>query len=155
MDITPRQVMRAIQMGLKDNVLSSSAIWVCVSCQTCSARCPLEIDIARVMETLRHQAIREKVKPAEKHIETFQRIFLGLVESRGRVHELELGLRYNLASKDPFANSSLAGGMLRKRKITSIRPSRVKGASEVKEMFRRVRSLEARTELQESREKHQ
>lgn len=76
--------MRAIQMGLKDDVLSSSAIWVCVSCQTCSARCPLEIDIAKVMETLRHQAIDEKVKPAEKHIETFQRIFLGLIESRAR-----------------------------------------------------------------------
>ena len=147
--------MRAIQVGLKDDVLSSSAIWVCVSCQTCSARCPLEIDIAKVMETLRHQAIREKVKPAEKHIETFQRVFLGLVESRGRVHELELGLRYNLASKEPFANSSLGVNMVRKGKITSIRPSRVKGASEVVELFRKVRSLEARTASQESGEKGQ
>ena len=53
MDITPRQVMRGIQLGLRDKILDSSAIWVCVSCQTCSLRCPREIDIARIMESLR------------------------------------------------------------------------------------------------------
>lgn len=153
MDLTPRQIMRAIQLGLKDDVLSSSAIWVCLSCQTCSARCPIEIDIARVLETLRHQAVREKVKPGDKHIETFQRIFLGLIENRGRVHELELGVRYNVASKDPLAHSSLAVGMLKKGKITKIRPGRVKGASEIKELFRKVRSLEARAASQEPGEK--
>ena len=153
MDLNPRQLMRAIQLGLKDDALSSSAIWVCLSCQTCSARCPIEIDIARVLETLRHQAVREGVRAGDKHIETFQRTFLGLIENRGRVHELELGLRYNLASKDPFAHSSLAAGMLRKGKITSIRPGRVKGASEVKELFRKVRSLEARDASREAGEK--
>ncbi len=149
MDITPRQVMRAIQLGLKDEVLSSSAIWLCVSCQTCSARCPLEIDIAKVMESLRLLAVKENIKPAEKDINLFHRIFFGLIEHRGRVHELELGLRYNLSTRHPFANSSLGVKMIAKGKMTSIRPSRVKGASEVERLFRRVREIEARTPPQE------
>ncbi len=49
MDLGPRRVMRAIQLGLKDQALSSTTIWLCVFCQTCSARCPREIFIAQVI----------------------------------------------------------------------------------------------------------
>jgi heterodisulfide reductase subunit C len=155
MDMPPRQVMRAIQLGLKHEVLSSSAIWLCVSCQTCSARCPLEIDIAKVMESLRLLAVKENIKPPEKGIGLFHHIFLGLIEHRGRVHELELGLRYNLSSRHPFANSSLGVKMIAKGKMTSIRPPRVKGASEVEELFRKVRDLEAEVSSPESGEEHE
>ena len=40
MDLTPRQVMRAVQLGQAELALRSSTIWLCASCQTCSARCP-------------------------------------------------------------------------------------------------------------------
>ena len=53
MDIMPNQVMRLIQIGVKDWVLSSSTIWLCLSCETCSTRCPEDIDLAKVMDTLR------------------------------------------------------------------------------------------------------
>jgi len=141
MDLGPRQIMRAIQLGLKEEVLASSTIWLCVSCQTCSARCPAKIDIARVMESLRWLAAAEKSKPAEKDIEVFHRVFLGVAKRFGRAHELGLAATYNLRSKHPFANIKLVPGMWSRGKI-SVLPPRVKGASEVRKLFDKVKAIE-------------
>ena len=141
MGLTPRQIMRAIQLGLKEEVLQSSTIWLCVFCQTCSVRCPREIDIAKVMESLRIVAIKEKEKPAEKDIELFHRLFNGIVEHRGRIHELELGARYNLQGWHPLANIGLLPAMLARGKMPLL-PHKVEGASEVKKLFAKVRAAE-------------
>ena len=141
MDMGPRQIMRAIQLGLKEEALGSSTIWLCVFCQTCSARCPAEIDIARVMESLRWLATAEKGKPAEKDIELFHRIFLNLIQRSGRVQELGLGALYNLLGRHPFANMARLPGMLTKGKLT-ILPPRVKGRAEVRKLFTKVKAIE-------------
>ena len=33
------QIMRAVQMGLKEEALKNRSLWLCLSCSTCSARC--------------------------------------------------------------------------------------------------------------------
>ena len=58
-DLQVNQVMRAVQLGQKDLVFDSASLWLCVSCSTCTARCPNEIDVAVVMDVLRHMASRE------------------------------------------------------------------------------------------------
>ncbi|MFH1486531.1 MAG: 4Fe-4S dicluster domain-containing protein [Chloroflexota bacterium] len=143
MDLSPRQVMRAIQLGQRDAVLRSSTIWVCLFCQTCSARCPLEIDIARVMETLRLLAVAEGIKPAQKDVEIFHRLFLEVIRRTGRVYEAGLAGAYNLVSGHLFANVDLLPGMLSKGKL-SIIPSLAKGRKELQDIFARVKALEAR-----------
>jgi len=60
MDLLPNQVIRLAQLGQQE-VLSSSAPWVCASCLTCQARCPKGIDLPRVMEALRQLAQRGAV----------------------------------------------------------------------------------------------
>ncbi len=145
MDLGPRQVMRAVQLGLKNEVLQSSTIWLCVSCQTCSVRCPREIDIARVMESLRILAIEEKETPAEKDIELFHRLFIGIVGRRGRINELELGARYNLQGWHPFASIGLLPRMLTRGKLP-ILPAKVKGASEIAKLVARVKAAEENPE---------
>jgi len=40
MDLTPSQVMRAAQSGLRDLVLDSRTIWCCAGCQTCARAAP-------------------------------------------------------------------------------------------------------------------
>ena len=32
------QIMRGVQLGLKDQVLNSRSLWMCLSCSTCSLR---------------------------------------------------------------------------------------------------------------------
>lgn len=141
MDLGPRRVMRAIQLGLKEEVLASTSIWLCLSCQTCSARCPANIDIARVMESLRWLAAAEKSKSAEKNIKTFHRIFLGIVRRFGRAHELSLAASYNLLSKHFFANLRLVPGMIMRGKIALL-PPKVKSVAKVKEIFQKAKAIE-------------
>jgi heterodisulfide reductase subunit C len=87
MDLMPNQVIRMVQLGMKDEVLKSSTIWVCASCETCTTRCPNDIDIARVMDTLRQAALAEKIPPAQKEIAAFHRIFLLTIRFLGRLYE--------------------------------------------------------------------
>jgi len=138
MDIPPHQVMRAIQLGLEE-VLQSSAIWLCVFCQTCTARCPCEIDIARVMESLRMLAMERGNKPAEKDMHLFHQEFLNLIKSYGRVPELRLGLGFNLKSRHFLANAGLLPYMLLKKRLSIVHsllsPTKVKGLDEVKRLF--------------------
>lgn len=138
MDLTPRQIMRAIQFGLKDEVLNSKTIWLCFSCLTCSARCPREIDIARIMESLRFLAIQEKVKPAEKDIQLFHRLFLSLIQRWGHIYELGLGALYNMQSRHFLAKVKLLPAMLRRGKL-AILPHRVKAASEIRRILARIK----------------
>jgi heterodisulfide reductase subunit C len=54
MDLLPNQIIRLVQMGLKEEVLNSKTLSICASCFTCQSRCPKGIDMARVMEAVRH-----------------------------------------------------------------------------------------------------
>ncbi|MFQ5722681.1 MAG: 4Fe-4S dicluster domain-containing protein [Candidatus Aminicenantales bacterium] len=60
MDILPNQIIRFAQLGLKDELLQSKAIWICASCFTCNARCPKGINIAEVIEAIRQILLRKR-----------------------------------------------------------------------------------------------
>ena len=143
MDITPRQVMRGIQLGLKDELLDSTAIWLCVSCQTCSLRCPREIDIAKVIESLRQFSIAEGRTPAQKDVAVFYSAVLQQVRLFGRVYETGLGLMYNLRSLHIFNNVLRLPSLFSRGKL-KLKPQ-IKGASEVKHIAARVKELERNT----------
>ena len=119
--------------------MQSTTIWRCVSCETCSSRCPAKIDIAKVMESLRILAAAEGVPPAEKKVNLFHRQFLNAVERYGRAHEFSLSAAYVLKTRD-FSGMGLARTMLSKGKLV-IMPPRVSGASEVKRIFSASRSM--------------
>jgi len=58
-DLTPSQMMRALQLGQDGMVLNSTTISLCASCQTCNTRCPQGLDVAHLMDTL-HIIARER-----------------------------------------------------------------------------------------------
>ena len=58
MDILPNQIIRMAQLGMHEQLLASEAIWTCVSCMTCNTRCPKDIRIAEVIESLRGAVLR-------------------------------------------------------------------------------------------------
>lgn len=98
MDLLPHQVIRALQLGLDQEVLGSKTIWVCAACQTCSTRCPNDIDIAHLMDLLRQESLGRAVSPAEQEVVLFHRAFLGSVRRHGRVFELGMLVRYKWAA---------------------------------------------------------
>jgi len=60
MDILPNQIIRYAQLGFKDELLQSKAIWICASCFTCNARCPKGINIAEIIEAIRQILLRKR-----------------------------------------------------------------------------------------------
>jgi heterodisulfide reductase subunit C len=61
MDITPNQLVRLAQTAQFERALRCEAIWMCVSCQTCTTRCPKSVNCAGVMDALRQCAIEQAV----------------------------------------------------------------------------------------------
>ncbi len=102
MDVLPNQVMRLLQLGLVDEALKLKTIWLCASCETCTTRCPREVDLAAVMDALRNLALREGVRSPERVVPFFNRIFLSLVKRYGRVYEMELIGRFNTGTFNFF-----------------------------------------------------
>lgn len=68
MDLLPHQVLRLLQLG-DESVLSSQAPWVCAACLACTVRCPRGVDVARIMEALRHLALRQGISPVQIHLD--------------------------------------------------------------------------------------
>ncbi|MEJ2108353.1 MAG: 4Fe-4S dicluster domain-containing protein [Acidobacteriota bacterium] len=92
MDILPNQIFRHIQYGHRDKVLASNTIWLCASCYACSTRCPNNIDIAKVMDTLRSISNRTGRVTGEKDISMFHNFFLKLIKYTGRTWEPGFGI---------------------------------------------------------------
>ena len=62
MDYAPSYILRLLQTKNAQNdrrVLSSNAIWICLNCENCIARCPKEINIPEVMDYLREKSRKE------------------------------------------------------------------------------------------------
>ena len=138
MDYHPDQIIRMVQLGLKQQVLSSSAIWICLGCETCVARCPNEIDILRVFDTLRQMALQEKIKGKEKIGPIFHQTFLDPIRWFGKAYEVGLIVLLKLKTRDFLTDLDLGVRMMLKRKLP-IFPSRIKGIKQVREIFNKTK----------------
>ena len=103
----PDVILRMVQLGLKQEALTSPDIWLCAGCETCGARCPNDIDIAHVMDALRQIAVAEGVTPAVPNVKKFHDIFLRVVGLTGEMHEASLMGIYELWSGDLFRDPSI------------------------------------------------
>jgi len=140
MDYTPAQLMHAIRLGLKEMVLNSATIWLCASCETCTTRCPQEVDIASVMDTLRIMAIRAGVKPKLPEVATFYRTGLSNIRFFGRMYELGLIGMLKLATGQFTKDIGLGIKMLKKGKLKLL-PS-FRGSSTTRRIFAKVKERE-------------
>lgn len=118
-------------------MLACSSIWLCAGCETCGARCPNGIDIAKVMDVLKQIAYSENVKGKEKNIQVMHQVFLSGIKKRGRMHELSLIRDMRLKSGGLFKDMKLGIKMFRLGKL-SLFPSRVKNKKEVRKMFKKA-----------------
>ena len=89
-DIAPHQLMRHLQFGQDEVVLNSRTVWLCASCYTCTTRCPQGLDLARIMDVVRIEAQRRKIRPAVPSVLMFYRSALRTIRLFGRMYELGL-----------------------------------------------------------------
>jgi heterodisulfide reductase subunit C len=139
MEYNPNKVIKMIQNGQKDKVLSSSTIWLCMSCETCITRCPNNVDIARMMDVLRQMAIEEGVAAKEANVLKFHEAFLSSIKFGGRVHEMLMTVHYKLKSGDLFGDVDIAPSLFLKGKL-SLLPPRTKDLKSVKSIFEKTQN---------------
>ncbi len=140
MDYTPTQLIHAIHLGLKDLVLNSATIWLCASCETCTTRCPQEVDIAKVMDVLRIIAIHDGIKPKVTDVAAFYRTGLANLRLFGRMYELGLIGMLKLATGQFTKDIGLGIKMLKKGKLKLL-PS-FQGSSTTRRIFTKVKERE-------------
>lgn len=136
MDIAPNQVMRLAQLGFKDEVLSSSAIWLCAGCETCATRCPRGVALSKVMDACRQLSVKSGKAAKAANVLKFHEEFLRQVSIFGRVHEISFVGMYKLRSRDFFSDVFSGIQMFLKGKLGLI-PSLVKNRGEVKGLFKK------------------
>lgn len=151
MDLLPHQIIHMIRMGLKDEVLKSSSIWLCVSCESCTTRCPNDINVAKIIDALRMAATKSGLKLGEKRPSIFHDSVLSSIKMTGRLYELGMIGIYTLKSGDVVSNikngslwedMKVGWKMFKGGKLKLI-PKRIKGRKEIKKLFKKLKRGES------------
>ena len=142
----PAQIMRAVQLGQLDLVFADRFIWLCTGCETCSTRCPQDIDVASVIDELKIIARRTgRIHPDAPSAAMLKYNYDSFVRW-GRMWEVELIARDAL--KRPMSLTqwlSLGPKMLLKGKID---PTLKRGDTTA--MERMVKTAESITRAREA-----
>ncbi|MHC1706043.1 MAG: 4Fe-4S dicluster domain-containing protein [Bacteroidales bacterium] len=141
MDYPPSVIMRMLQTedkAMEEKALRSMTIWLCVTCETCATRCPMEIDIPGVMDFCRERSLNKKMThPGAKNIIAFHKAFLDSVDYTGRLYELGLIADYKTRSLQLGQDVSLAPGMMAKGKL-GLLPELIKDRKGIGNIFKKT-----------------
>ncbi len=135
----PSEMIRRLHLGQGDELLNSDILWMCVSCETCSARCPMGIDVAAVMDALRKLAVQRGAATPEGNVPLFNRAFLKTVQVFGRTYDIAMIAGYKLGSGKLRADTEKFPTMLRKRKIALL-PPRGADRQTVRRVFKKMKT---------------
>ena len=138
MDLKPNQVIRAVQLGLKDMALGANAVWYCAGCETCASRCPRDIDMARVNKALARMCVREKRKPKDPAVAAFHQSFMESMARWGRAHEIEIVSLTKLRSPGQrFKDIPLGGALFGKGRLGLLPHWAERGARKLRAILKR------------------
>ncbi len=132
--LRPHDVMRLVNLDEREKVLSAEAIWLCLTCETCVARCPNDCDPARIIDALRETAMRES-RTVPRRIAAFHRSFLDQVRLTGRMFELGLMAEYKLRTGALLQDLTAAPGTVARGKL-SLAPHAIDGVDDVRRIFK-------------------
>lgn len=138
MDYPSSYVMRLLQTDNEENyqqVLHSNAIWLCLNCENCIARCPMEIDIPKVMDYLREQSLKAgAVNKKAQPVVAFHNAFLDSIKYTGRLYEVGLVAGFKARTFRITQDLKVAPGMFLKGKLNLL-PEMIKDREKMKSIF--------------------
>jgi len=132
MDYTPRRLLHLSREGFKDEVLTSSSIWLCTTCYNCMVRCPKGINTTHLMYALKQRAIQEKLYPKRFPIPEMARQFSRMVRKSGRITESWLIVRVLMRTAfwRLFGMSSLGLKLIHAGRM-SLKPEKIERRAEI------------------------
>jgi heterodisulfide reductase subunit C2 len=132
--LRPHSVMRLAMQNKRDAALTDEGIWLCLTCETCSARCPNGCDPARVIDAVRELSYDEGVGVMPRNIRAFHKAFLDSIRDNGRLFETGFVMQYKMRSGALFQDVANAPAMMLRGKLAT-RPHKIKGGDEIKRIF--------------------
>ena len=141
MDLMPREVIRYLQLGAADKVLSAKTPWICAQCEVCSTRCPQNVDICSTMRAVR-LAARNAGRVAIREAEIFEETFINNVRKHGVSNEQYLAAAYNVKSGHFMQDMGNATRML-SRKMVGVGVHNSEGRADVAKVIDRALAADA------------
>ena len=139
MDFSPSLMMHMLQTKdeeLFQQLLRSKTIWLCVTCENCVTRCPMQINIPEIMDYLREKSAKEnKVNNESRNIVAFHRAFLDSIKFTGRLFEIGLIAGYKARTFRLTQDVELAPHMYSKGKLP-LMPEMIKDKKGVSDLFK-------------------
>ena len=136
MDLMPREVIRFLQLGAIDVVLSAKTPWICAQCAVCSSRCPQNVDICSIMRAVR-LASKHAGKQPVPEADIFDDAFIANVRAHGVSNEQYLAAAYNLKSGHLMQDMGNATRML-KRGMVGVAMHNTEGRAQVAALIDRA-----------------
>jgi heterodisulfide reductase subunit C len=119
----PSEIIRRLHLGAGDELLQSGLVWMCLSCETCYGRCPMQINFPAVIDALRSLSIAKGIKAPRGNMPLFNRMFLENVRIFGRSYDLSMIMGYKLGSGRIMDDAGKFPAMLGKGKMALLPPS--------------------------------
>ena len=142
MEYPPRKIIALIRAGMRDEVLSSSSMWFCLSCHLCGCRCPRGVkptDLAHALESL---ATQQGYRVKGTRTPAMYRSFVSSIKANGRVHEFGMMFRYYLTTNPLAALKMLPVGLkvfLHRR--MPLMPKKVEGKDDLSQIIQKFREV--------------
>jgi heterodisulfide reductase subunit C len=140
MDLKPAQVMHSIRLGFEDVVLNSQAIWLCVGCETCSARCPQQVEPAAAMSAARLLALKKGVKPSMREVSIYYRGFVYNMRLNGKIHDASVAGLTQLLTGQLMDNLPLAWKLFIRGRVKL--PPMPFGGHNFRKLYDRIKAME-------------
>jgi heterodisulfide reductase subunit C2 len=147
MEHPPNRVVRLLQLGQWRRVLAGSSIWYCVSCETCSTRCPNKVNLASIMDALRKLSWDRKGPSKESYVQLVNKLFLDNIRTYGRQYELRLAAVFNVKSGQYLKDMMLGPKLITKGKLKMFH-QKSRNIGEIKKIFSRIDEMRRNGEAQ-------
>jgi heterodisulfide reductase subunit C len=148
MEYTPRTLIAMINANSRDAVLAANTMWACVSCYSCTTRCPQEIPITDIVYSLKRMAIAER-RYHGTDAPALAKTFTDFVEKYGRSYEAGLATGYHLLKRwKPFQLLQMApmGMQIFTRGRMAIFPTKIRQIDQLRAIIKKARELSASDE---------
>jgi len=142
MEYPPRKIIAMIRAGMRDEVLSSSSMWFCLSCYMCSCRCPRGVKPTELAHALESLAIQQGFRVKGTRTPAMYRSFVSSIKGNGRVHEFGMMFRYYLTT-NPLASLKMlpVGLKLFLRRRMPLMPKRAEGRGDLSKVIQKFREV--------------
>lgn len=142
MEYPPRKIIAMIRAGMRNEVLSSSSMWYCLSCYLCSCRCPRGVKPTELAHAIDSLAIQHGFKIRGTRTPVMYRSFVGSIKGKGRVHEFGMMLRFYLFTNPLSAFKVLPVGIkLFIHKRLPLMHKKSEGKDELSRIIQRFREV--------------